>query len=145
MQPQPLHRAPQGLREALVVEGLEQVIDGLDVEGAHRMVIVGGDEDHRRRPGGPQRGQQIEAVLPGQLHVEKEQVDRLAAQRSQRVRQIRALVHQDDRRLAREQGAQAETGRRLVLDYGGAHRFSHEGPRAAEPPPPPARLRREPL
>ena len=38
----------QGVGEALVVERLEQVVEGVDLEGAQGVAVVGGDEDHGR-------------------------------------------------------------------------------------------------
>ena len=37
----------QGALEALGAEGLQQVVHGVGVEGAHRVLVVGGDEDDR--------------------------------------------------------------------------------------------------
>ncbi len=38
-------RAIQGALETFGAEGLEQVVHGVGVEGAHRILVVGGDED----------------------------------------------------------------------------------------------------
>ena len=40
---------PDRLRELLLAHGLEQVADGLGLEGLDRVLVVGGREDHRGR------------------------------------------------------------------------------------------------
>ncbi len=72
--------AADGLGEAFLADGLEDVVDGLEVEGLDGEVLVGGDEHDERRPGEP--GEQpghVEAVETGHLDVEEDDVDRLGA------------------------------------------------------------------
>ena len=67
-------RALQRALEALRAEGLEQVVHGVGVEGAHGVLVVGGDEDDHRRLRGFDQFQHFEAIQLGHLDVEEEQV-----------------------------------------------------------------------
>jgi CheY-like chemotaxis protein len=65
-----------GLGEAFLAQRLEQVVDGLEVEGADREVLVGGDEDDQRRGGEPtEQAGQFEAVQAGHVDVEEDDVE----------------------------------------------------------------------
>ncbi len=60
--------------EALAVERLEQVVEGVDVERAQRVVIEGGDEDDERHPRRADGFDDVEAGGAGHLDVEEHQV-----------------------------------------------------------------------
>jgi len=69
-----LLRARQRLRETAVVEGLEQVVERVDFEGADGVAVVGGDEDdggHRVRA---DLFQHRKAIDLGHLDVEEEEI-----------------------------------------------------------------------
>ena len=69
----PLAGAGDGFLEPRGLEGLQQVIDGADLEGAHGVGVVGGGEDDGRRGIGGQFFQHVEAIEARHLDVEKEQ------------------------------------------------------------------------
>ncbi|KPC88469.1 hypothetical protein ADL35_05495, partial [Streptomyces sp. NRRL WC-3753] len=75
--------APDGFGEAFAADGLEDVVDGLEVEGVDGEALVGGDEDDERRAreSGQQAGH-VESGEPGHLDVEEEHVDGLVALRA---------------------------------------------------------------
>ena len=63
--------AGQQLLEARAVDGLQQVIECLDLEGFQGETLVGGYEHHERRHAVADR---FEAVGAGHLHVEENEV-----------------------------------------------------------------------
>src|SRR5580658_559145 len=60
------------LCQAVGLNGLEQIIESVLLEGPHGIFAVGGGEDHQRR--GIERFQQFEPIAAGQLNVEQQQV-----------------------------------------------------------------------
>ena len=61
-----LARVLQRLAEALLAERLQQVVERVHLEGAQRVLVVGGDEDHRRHPLGADRpGSRSKPSMPG--------------------------------------------------------------------------------
>ena len=70
--PEPFARPLQRGGQTLGAERLQQVVDGVHVEGAQRVLIVGGDEHH-----GDVAADQLEHLEPVELrhlHVEQQQV-----------------------------------------------------------------------
>ena len=67
-------RAVEGTLETFGAEGLEQVVHGVGVEGAHRVLVVGGDEDDYRGLRGLDQFEHFEAIELRHLNVEEEQV-----------------------------------------------------------------------
>ena len=66
-------RALQRLLQAGGLDGLEQIVDRVDLECLHRELIMGGNENHGRR----MFAQQFHDLEPGQLrhlHVEQHQL-----------------------------------------------------------------------
>ncbi len=80
---QALARALQGLHHPGTIKGLEQVIDGVDVEGAHRILVEGGGKDDLRHAVGVVPLQQLlehgKAVQAGHLHVQKHHIRMVSA------------------------------------------------------------------
>ena len=64
----------QGLAQALVVDGFEQVIHRFDGEGVDGISVVGGDEQNRRQGFGFQGADYVEAVHAGHLDVEEDEI-----------------------------------------------------------------------
>ena len=62
-------RPPERLREARVVDRLEQIVDGVYVEGMQGVVRVGGDEDNGGGAIDAHLLEQIEAIDFGHLDV----------------------------------------------------------------------------
>ncbi len=66
--------APEGLLEALVVEGLDQIVDRREVERLERVVIVGGHEDRGRHLVEANGARHFDPGLAGHLYVKEYQV-----------------------------------------------------------------------
>lgn len=69
--------------QALTTDGLEDVVDGLEVEGVHGEALVGGDEDDER--GRRESGEELRHVQsrqPGHVDVQEHDVDRRRVLRS---------------------------------------------------------------
>lgn len=69
-----VERALKGLFEALVVEGVEQIVERGAVKCLQRVLVVRGDKDGRRHLGGTDGVHHLNAGALGHLHVEKNQV-----------------------------------------------------------------------
>ena len=67
-------RAIERLGEPLRAERLEQVVDGVHLERADGVLVVGSGENHRRLVQRIDFSQDIEAVAIGHLDVQKEQI-----------------------------------------------------------------------
>src|SRR5215213_11371455 len=63
-----------GSIEPLVVERLQEVIKGMDLEGAHGILIVRSYKDDVRRRLGIERLEQLEAAQLGHLNVQEDKV-----------------------------------------------------------------------
>ena len=113
---QVLAGALDGAVEAVAVEGLEQVVHGVDFEGAQRVLVVGGDEHHRREIADPQLLDHAEAVQLRHLHVQEHQVRLQLAHRLHALSPVGALADQLDSRLRFHQLAEAQPRQRLVVN-----------------------------
>ena len=71
-----LGRALQRAGELRRLYGLEQVVDGTDVERAQGELVVRGDEDHRRHAVGANRVDEREAAHLAHLHIEEDDIGR---------------------------------------------------------------------
>ena len=69
---QPVFRSFQCRIKALASDGLQQIVDGVDIEGAHRVFVVRGHEDDGHF--GTNQFEDIESRQFGHLHVEKDQI-----------------------------------------------------------------------
>src|SRR3990172_3363904 len=71
-----LASARQGAGDAGFVKGLEQVVEGVDLEGLDSILVVGGGEYDMRELEAlvHQLLEDAEAVKPGHLHIEEDQV-----------------------------------------------------------------------
>ena len=123
----------QGLLQALQAHRLGEVVHRVELEGAHGMVGVRGDEHDGRRPGQcAQRVRQRQAVLAGHVDVEQHGIDGAAAgrlQQRQRLGGVRGLGHGVARlRLLRlavgQQRAQARAGQGFVVHDQDVHGIS---------------------
>jgi len=119
----------EGLGEALVGEGLQEVVHRPDLERGERVLGVGGHEDHARRGLAAQRLRELEAGRAGHLHVEEDEVGLVAPERDGGLGAGAALGDDRDLRVAREQEPQGVARGRLVVgderaDGGGGHAAS---------------------
>ena len=123
-----------GLGEAFPADGLEDVVDGLEVEGLDGEALVGGDEHDERRPGeaGEEPGQ-VEAVEAGHVDVEEDDVDGLGPVGSglqgpvdpaQRLGRVARALGAADPGIRVQQVQQFLQGGLFVVDGEGAQ---HEG------------------
>jgi hypothetical protein len=67
-------RAIERGAESLAIEGLEQVVDRIELERVDRVLVVRGDENHQRHRVAPDLLDHLEAVDAPHLHVEKHEV-----------------------------------------------------------------------
>ncbi len=93
-----------GLRDALAVEGLEQIIDRVHFERLHRVLVVGGGEDdlRQRNLAVHQLLDDAEAVEARHLHVEEDEVGRELLDEVDRLDAVLALRDDIDVELAQE-------------------------------------------
>ena len=70
----PRPHARQGLAEAFLVEGLQEIVHGTDLESLERVSVVGRDEHQRGELLGRERARQIDAVQRVHLNVEKQEL-----------------------------------------------------------------------
>jgi len=111
-----LARAAQRLREALIVDGFEQVVERVDVEGPDRVLIEGGHENDVWCALRVQARDHIEPRHLGHLHVQKHQVGRQLADGRDRLAAVGALP--DHRNVAGplEPDPKAAAGQFLIVD-----------------------------
>jgi hypothetical protein len=67
-------RPPERFPESVGVERLEQVVEGVHLEGPHGVLVVRGDEHDGRHVPRPYLGEHAEAVELRHLYVEKHEV-----------------------------------------------------------------------
>ena len=92
---EPRAQALAGQRQPLRVRRLQQIVDRALLEGADRVFVVGGDEDHMDLAG--QRPGRLDAVHPGHADVEKDDVGFQALHHGDRLAAIAGLA--DDQEL----------------------------------------------
>ena len=112
-------RPLQGALEAWRAEGFEQVVHGVGVEGAHGILIVGGDENHRRHLLRPNCLDDTKAIYAGHLHVEEDEIGHLVLNRSNRLRTVATLTDHLDILLLLEEREHSLPSDRLVVDNQG--------------------------
>src|SRR5262249_28565265 len=91
------------------------------------VLVVGGDEDDRRRLLGTDGLEDLEAVLLGDLHVQEHEVGRGAADGFERLVAIAALADHVDVGLGLEEGAEPFAAEGLVVHDQGS--YLHDPPR----------------
>ena len=110
-------RARERRLESLVAEGLQQVVEGSHFESLQGVGIVGGDEDDDRPPVGLDSSRSSKPSMTGHLHVEEQEVRRLARDGLERFRSRRRNAPANlDVRLPLEKLQEAPSRRRLVVD-----------------------------
>jgi hypothetical protein len=110
--PQP--HARDRLGEPLGAHRLQQIVDGVDLERAHRELVVRGAEDHRR--GAADQVDDLEAVELRHLHVEEHEIGRQLGDRLHRLEAVGALGDDFDAGHVRQVLAQHLARERLVVD-----------------------------
>jgi hypothetical protein len=116
----PVAGALQGAGKAGGVEGLEQVIHGVCVEGAHGVLVVRGDEDDGRHAVAVDELQDFEPVQFRHLDVEEKQVGGEFGDGLDGLEAVGALGSDADVRVGAEEFAEVSTRQFLVIyDDGG--------------------------
>ena len=122
--PDPLQkfRGPvDGRDHTLVIERLQEIIEGLDFEGADRVLVVRRDEHDCRRPLLAGRGGDGKPVEVGHLDVQKHQVGGAPFEQQRRIAAVGALVDARDGRDLLQHAPQPAPRRRLVVNDDRAH------------------------
>ena len=116
--------------KAATVEGLEQIIERVNLEGSQRIVVVSGDEDDQRHLTCRDRAERGEAIHFGHLHVEEDERGPLFIDRRDRFTTVGAFADHLHVRVAREHTAYAPTRQRLVVHDQRAYGFRRTHPMA---------------
>ena len=111
--------------ESLRRHRLEEVVQGVDVEGAEGVGVVGRDEDHPGPDGGAL--EEVEPGLARHLHVEEDHVGLLALDEAGRLVHVRGLAHDLDLGVRGEEPPQLLAGQPLVVHDQGPDRLLHAG------------------
>ena len=124
----------QGLQQALAPHGLGEVVHGVEFEGAHGMVGMGGHKHHGGRVGQGLHGVgQAQAILAGHVDVQQHQVEGPPA-RGGELRQGLARVGGFGHGGAHgvlaiaQQGAQSAAGQGFVVNDEDVHGLGRRGP-----------------
>ena len=108
--------AGQGGAQAPPVDGLEQVVDGVHLEGADGVGVVGGDEDNGRHLLRPDLLDDGEAVALWHVDIQDDEVGGQPPDGGDRLGDVAAVGHHPHLGLAAQQVAQALPRERLVVD-----------------------------
>src|SRR6266480_2528398 len=114
--------------ESLVVEGLEQIEQRVDLERPEGVLVVGGDEDHHRELRRVEPTEQREAVHLGHLDVEEQQVGRRAPDGVECRAAVGAFSHDVNLGVVGEQRADGGARGRLVVHHEGPDPLGHVSP-----------------
>ncbi len=122
MQLDHLPRSAKSFLEPLVVERLDQVVDGGEVEGSDG-VIVGGGEDDRRHVVRADVADHLESGFSGHLDIEEDEIRLQLANRRNRRQSIVGSAHDLDVVFVREQILEPLAGQALVVSDKDAQRL----------------------
>jgi len=106
--------------EALLVEGLQEVVDCMDFERLKRVLVVGGHEHDHRREVRAQGFDDLETVTFGNLNVEEDEVGRQLPYGLDRLVAVAAFPHDLDVGLGLEQGPYPVARQGLVVHDDGS-------------------------
>src|SRR5262245_41014405 len=85
---------PQGLRQPRRAEWFQQVVDGVDLKRAQRVLIVSSDKNDRRIP--PDQLQHLKAVQLRHLNIQKDEIRLQIVDGLNRLKTIGAFGHNLD-------------------------------------------------
>ena len=91
---EPLAQALAGQRHPLRLRRLQQIIDRAVLEGADRVLVVRGDEDHMGPAG--QRPGRLDAVHPRHADIEKDDIGSQALHDGYRLAAVAGLTHDQE-------------------------------------------------
>ena len=100
----------------------------MDLEGTQGVLVVGGDEHHDREVGRVELPQEREAVHFRHLHVQKQQIGRVVADRLERRSPVGAFADEADVAVVREQTPDRGARGGLVVHDQGADPLAHRWP-----------------
>ena len=100
--------------QPLGAERLQQVVDGVHLEGAQRVLIVGGDEDHGDVAA--DQLEHLEAVELRHLHVEQQQIGLQLGHRLDRLEAVGALGDDLDAGIAARYSRSTAARQLFVVD-----------------------------
>ncbi len=107
----------QGAREALRAERFKKIVHGVGIEGAHGVLVVGGDEDDRRT--GVDQLQNLESVQLGHLNVQEHDIRRGFRNSLHGLEAVGAFGRNFDFRVGTEHFPKETARQRFVIDdYG---------------------------
>ncbi len=105
----------QRLRETFHRDGLEQIVDRVDLEGADRVLVVRRDEYDRRHPVRPDFVHHGEPVHLRHLHVQKHQVRLPLADALDGLAAVLRFLNGSDLGIVGEQHPQALARQRFII------------------------------
>ena len=112
-----LEHLGDGLVEAVCLDGLDQVVRRVDVEGLHGVLAVGGDKDHVRRVLEMGEGLcELQAVCAGHVHVEEHDVCTEVLELLDGLANVGGLCYDVDLAGLVQKEPEFRAGRRLVID-----------------------------
>ena len=122
--------APERDAEPIFVEGLQQVVDGVDVERPNRVLVVRGHEHDDRELFALERIEHAEAVELRHLHVEKHEVGPLSPNDIDGLGSVARLTHEREALRRVDERAEPAPDEWLVIGDDNAH-VSHQRPPVA--------------
>ena len=100
-------------------DGLQKVVERVDLEGLDGVLVVGGGEDHLGQFF--EAFQQFEAGHAGHLDVEEEKVGRELRDHRERFLAVARFAGDLDLGMLQQQAAQLQAGKALIVDDQGFH------------------------
>jgi hypothetical protein len=120
-----------GVKEAPVAEGFEQVVQGVDLEGTQRELVVGGDEDHVWHAVRPDRTEHFEPIHHRHLDVQEQEIGLDLLDRGHRRTAIGALTDDLNFGIPLTELPESRACQRLVVYDEDSGRILHRGSRSA--------------
>ena len=112
----PLAQTVQALFQPVTVVGFQQIVDGVEVEGANGVFVVGGHEHQQRRGITFELRRDFKTGEPRHLDVEKHRVGFQAVDRGCRGETVRRLACDIDVSMDAKPAAQLVAGRGFIVD-----------------------------
>src|SRR5258706_7174693 len=106
----------RGGGEAFAIEGFEEIVQGVDFKGAHRVLIIGSDENDAWQGLIPESLEHIEPAELRHLHIQENQIGSQRSDRANGFTSIAALAHNLGLRIVFEHFADHSASSRLVVD-----------------------------
>src|SRR5690606_30831586 len=101
--------------------GLEEVVEGVALEGADGVLVEGGDEHDAVRVVAGQAGDEVEAAFAAEPDVEKHEVGAMPFREREGLGDVGGLADDPDAGVDGEEPSQFEAGGGFVVDQEAAH------------------------